>query len=142
MRKKSHRAEPFIATREHHLSETAEDYVEIIYDLISDKGDARTCDIAKQLGVTHVTVIHALERLKKKGFIHSQSHQPITLTEEGEKLAKFSKKRHLLLLEYLITLGVPENIAAIDAEGMEHHISPSTMKAFQIHLEMLIKNDL
>ena len=137
MKKKSNRAEPFIATREHHLSETAEDYVEIIYDIISLKGEARTCEIAEQLGVTHVTVIHALERLKKKGFIHLPPHQPLTLTEDGIKLAVFSKNRHQFLLKYLIALGVPEKIAAIDVEGMEHHISQATIDAFKKHLEKL-----
>lgn len=139
MKKKCKRAEPFIATREHHLSETAEDYVEIVFDLISLKGEARTCDIAEHLGVSHVTVIHTIERLKKKGYLRSKQYQPVTLTEEGIKLASFSKKRHLFLLKYLTALGVPENVAEIDVEGMEHHISQTTIEALQKHLELLKK---
>ena len=139
MKKKCVRAEPFIATRNHHLSETAEDYVEIVSDLISMKGEARTCDIAEQLGVSHVTVVRTIERLKKKGYLRSEQYQPITLTGEGKKLAAFSKERHRLLLEYLIALGIPEPIAAIDVEGMEHHISPTTIAALQKHLTILQK---
>ncbi|CCB86761.1 MULTISPECIES: iron dependent repressor, metal binding and dimerization domain protein [Parachlamydia] len=139
MKKKIHRAVPFIATRNHHLLEVAEDYVEIVQDLITAKGEARVCDIAEYLGVSHVTVIRAVERLKKKGYLTSQQHQPVTLTAEGEKLAAFCKKRHKFLLVYLMALGVPEDIAAIDVEGMEHHISQVTMEAFQKHLEFLQK---
>jgi DtxR family manganese transport transcriptional regulator len=137
MKNKCVRAEPFIATRNHHQSEMAEDYVEIVSDLISQKGKARTCDIAKLLGVSHVTVVRTIERLKKKGYIHSEQHQSITLTEEGAKLAAFSQERHRLLLDYLMALGVPESIAAIDVEGMEHHISSTTIAALQKHLTLL-----
>lgn len=137
MKKKCARAEPFIATRSHHLSETAEDYVEIVSDLTALKGEARTCDIAQQLGVSHVTVIRTVERLKKKGYLLSKQHQPVTLTAAGKELASFSKQRHQFLLEYLKALGVPDPIAAIDVEGMEHHISKETLEAFQKHLEQL-----
>mgnify|MGYP000925789843 CR=1 FL=1 len=137
MKNKCPRAEPFIATRNHHLSETSEDYVEIISDLISEKGEARICDIADQLGVSHVTVIRATERLKKKGYIHSGQYQPITLTAEGRRLASFCKERHKLLLEYLLALDVPESQASIDVEGMEHHISPITIACIKKHLHAL-----
>lgn len=142
MKKKCTRAEPFIATRNHHLSETAEDYVEIVSDLTSLKGEARTCDIAKHLGVSHVTAIRTIERLKKKGYLTSEQYQPIMLTEEGHKLASFSKERHQFLLEYLKILGVPEDIAAIDVEGMEHHISQATLDAFKRHFDILKENRL
>lgn len=137
MKKNCHRAEPFIETRNHHDSELAEDYVEIISDLIALKGEARVSDISEYLGVSHVTVVRTIERLRKKGYLSTAQHQPVVLTEEGAKLAKFSKERHLFLLKYLTALGVPENIAAIDVEGMEHHVSQTTMDAFQRHLQSL-----
>lgn len=139
MKKKSMRSEPFIATRNHHSAETAEDYVEIVFDLIEQKGEARTCDIAKLMGVSHVTVIRTIERLKKKGYF--QLEQSIALTNAGAALAAFSKERHRFLLEYLMSLGVPDDIAAIDVEGMEHHISQETIAAFQRHLHRLKKDD-
>lgn len=133
------KAESFIATRNHHISETAEDYVEMVADLIHEKGEARVCDIAQNLGVSHVAVVRMVKRLKKKGFVHSEPHQSITLTHEGSMLASLSKKKHSFLLEYLIALGVPEDIAAIDVEGMEHHISEETIEAFQKHLDKVKK---
>jgi len=137
MKKSIFRAEPFIATRIHHLSELAEDYVELISDLILNKGEAKIKDIADHMGVSHVTVIRTIQRLKKKGYVSSEKHQSLTLTDEGIKLATYSKKRHEFLLKYFITLGVPENIAKIDAEGMEHHISPTTIMVLQKHLASL-----
>lgn len=129
------RSQPFIQTRKQHGDEIAEDYVELIADLISSKGSAKVADIAKLLGVSHVTVLRTLERLRKKGLL--EDRDGILLTEAGAKLAEFSHTRHLFLLKYLITLGVPEEIAAIDVEGMEHHISQVTMEAFQKHLMQL-----
>lgn len=139
MKKKSPRSRPFIATRNHHVAETAEDYVEIISDLTEQKGEARTCDIAEQLGVSHVTVIRTIKRLEKKGLLVTKQHQPVVLTPEGEKLAEMSKKRHKFLMEYLTFLGVPEDIAEIDVEGIEHHISPATMEAFERQMATLSK---
>lgn len=131
------KAQPFIETRNHHESELAEDYVEIIAELISLRGEARVSDIAKCLGVSHVTVVRTIERLKKKGFLCAEPHQPITLSTEGQALAKFCRERHLFLLKYLTALGVPESVAAIDVEGMEHHISQTTMEAFKKQLHLL-----
>jgi len=134
--KKNTVAQRFIETRNHHDSELAEDYVEIIADLTATKGEARVLDVSESLGVSHVTVIRAIARLKKKGYIASQS--PITLTPGGAKLAQFSKERHLFLLKYLTALGIPDQVAAIDVEGMEHHVSQTTMDAFASHLKNLL----
>lgn len=137
MKKKCSRAEPFIATRRHHELETAEDYVEIVSDLIAQKKEARTCDIADQLGVSHVTVVRTIKRLEKKGYFVSKQHQPVSLTSEGKKLALKCKKRHQFLLDYLIELGVPEETAQIDVEGIEHHISLITMEALKKHFDKI-----
>jgi DtxR family transcriptional regulator, manganese transport regulator len=131
MKNPSERAKSFIATREHHLSEIAEDYVEIISDLLLQKGKARVCDLAKFLGISHVTVIRTIERLKKQELVNTTKDHPITLTAKGSELALFCKQRHLFLLKYLISLGVPTHIAEIDAEGMEHHVSPETLQALK-----------
>lgn len=126
----------FIATRHHHFLEIAEDYVEMIADLIEVKGEARTCDIAKVLGVSHVTVVRTIQRLTKKGLVYAKQHKPIMLTEEGKQLALFCKQRHNFLLDYLIAIGVPEEVAMVDIEGMEHHISATTLEALRRQLEL------
>ena len=128
------RAEPFIATRKHHHKENAEDYTELIADLIASEGEARTCEIAKQMGVSHVTVVKILKRLQEEELITTAPHKPIRLTEHGKKLAANCKRRHEILLRWLLAIGVPEEIAVIDVEGMEHHISPETLEAIQRQL--------
>ena len=134
---KTDRATSFIATRQRNLLETAEDYVELVAELIASKGAARACDIATRLGVSHVTVVRTLRRLQQKGYLHAEPHRPITLTKSGEELALFSKSRHDFILKYLLAIGVPEEIALIDTEGMEHHISLQTLEAFHRQMEVL-----
>lgn len=111
-----------------------EDYTELIADLIAHRGKARVCDIARELGISHVSVLKTLNRLIKEGFLTKDSHQVLHLTEEGKQMAALSKKKHLILFEFLKYLGVPEEVAATDVEGMEHHISPMTLKAIETYL--------
>lgn len=134
MNKKTIRSKPFIATRQHHLKEAAEDYTELIADLIESEGEARTCEVARHLGVSHVTVLRTVQRLQKEGYVTTANQRPIMLTAKGKKLASYSKKRHEILLKFLRSLGIPEEIAAIDVEGMEHHVSPETLQAIENHL--------
>jgi len=131
MNKKNARSAPFIATRRHHHDEIAEDYTELIDMLVQTKGEARTCEIAKNLGISHVTAIRTLKRLQREGYLETAPHRPVTLTLKGKRLAVKAKKRHELLLAFLLKLGVSKKIAEIDAEGMEHHLSPETLKAIQ-----------
>jgi len=125
---------PFIETRKHHHLETAEDYTELVADLIEKKGEARTCEIAKEMGISHVTASKTIQRLQNEGFLKTSSHRPVHLTKKGEALAKYAKERHQVLLQFLKSLGVPDDIAAIDVEGMEHHISPATLQAIKKQL--------
>lgn len=126
-------AEPFIATRNHHNSELAEDYVEVVHDLLQQNEEVRVCDIAGRMGVSHVTVIRTLDRLKKRGYF--QDVPDILLTAEGRALAVRCKERHTFLVGYLMALGVPEAVAKIDVEGMEHHVSLETLTAFKKQLD-------
>ncbi len=120
----------FAHMRTAHLSENTEDYVELIYELHQQKGIARSVDIAKYLGVSKPTVSKTLSRLHKEGFIICQAYHPIALTNKGTELAKYCQARHKIVLDFLLTIGVPKNIAEIDAEGLEHHASPETLQAF------------
>ena len=121
----------FAQTRKAHANELAEDYVEIIADLIDTTGEARVVDIAGRLGVSHVTVIRTLARLQKIGLVTTRPYRSIFLTDEGRKLAIQSRKRHEIVLNFLLALGVPAAAANTDAEGIEHHVSPPTLAAFE-----------
>ena len=114
----------------------------MIADLIACKGQARTGDIAKHMGISHVTALKTIRRLQEKGYLETSMHKPVTLTSKGQDLAAYSKKKHQVLMDFLTTIGVPEDIAAIDVEGMEHHVSASTLEVFEEHLNKLRKEEL
>lgn len=126
-------AESLRQTRREHASETAEDYVEAIADLTASLGEARVVDLARRLGVTHVTVNRTLARLQREGFVSVQPYRAIFLTPPGHKLAAECHKRHSVVIAFLRSLGIPEKVAEIDAEGIEHHVSPATLAAFARH---------
>ena len=108
-----------------------EDYCELIADLIDEQGEARAVDIAKRLGVSHVTVVNAVNRLQRDGYVSSQPYRAIFLTDAGRKLAAMSKRRHSIVLRFLEALGVDRETACSDAEGIEHHVSEATLAAFE-----------
>lgn len=121
----------FARIRNDHAKELAEDYLELIDDLASANGEARAVDLAAQLGVSHVTVTKTVARLKRDGLVTSQPYRSIFLTPEGKRIADNARSRHQSVLQFLITLGVPPEAAEIDAEGIEHHISPATLKVMR-----------
>jgi DtxR family transcriptional regulator, manganese transport regulator len=124
-------AETFRRSRRDRASETAQDYVEAIADLTAAVGEARVTDLARRLGVTHVTVNRTLARLQQAGFVNTKPYRAISLTGTGRRLAKESKRRHETVVAYLCSIGVPEKTAELDAEGIEHHVSPETLAAFE-----------
>src|SRR5580698_5230824 len=124
-------AESFRRSRRDRASEIAQDYVEAIADLSADLGEARVTDLARRLGVTHVTVNRTLRRLQQAGYVHTKPYRAIFLTDNGKKLAEESKIRHETVAAFLRSLGVSEKVSALDAEGIEHHVSPETLAAFE-----------
>lgn len=118
-------------TRRAHATEIAEDYVEMIADLIDDSGEARVVDLARGLGVSHVTVVRTISRLQKEGLVSTRPYRSIFLTEEGERLAERVRARHGTVVALLRALGVSDDVAQADAEGIEHHVSRETLAAFE-----------
>ena len=124
-------AETFRRSRRDRAAETAQDYVEAIADLSASLGEARVVDLSRRLGVTHVTVNRTLARLQKIGFVNTKPYRAIFLTDAGHKLAAECKQRHETVVSFLRSLGISERIAELDAEGIEHHVSPETLAAFE-----------
>ena len=114
-------------TRNDHASETAEDYVEAIADLIAERESCRVTDLSERFGVSHVTVVRIIQRLEREGLVKTEPYQPIELTEKGAAIARESKERHEIVYNFLLVIGVEPEIAAIDSEGIEHHVSPQTL---------------
>ncbi len=118
-------------TRREHATETAEDYAEAIAELSATVGEARAVDLARRLGVSHVTVIRTVGRLQRDGYVRTQPYRSIFLTDKGRRLAEASRRRHDIVVAFLRRLGIPAAIARADAEGIEHHVSPETLAAFR-----------
>lgn len=117
--------------RRDHSAEIAEDYVETIAQLMRDRGEARTVDIARRLGVSHVTVTKTISRLQKEGLVRSEPYRSIFLTDHGHSQAMRIEERHKLVVQFLRALGVNANDAETDAEGIEHHVSDATLAAIK-----------
>jgi DtxR family manganese transport transcriptional regulator len=107
-----------------------EDYVELIADLLASTGEARPTDIARRLGVSHVTAVKTISRLKREGVATARPYRGVFLTESGQELATRVRTRHRLVVDVLLAVGVPVEAAEADAEGIEHHVSETTLKAF------------
>jgi len=124
-------AERFERVREAHQTETAEDYVELIAELIDSRGEARMVELAGRLGVTHATVNKVIGRLQRDGLVTSRPYRAIFLTDTGRALAARMRHRHRVVAAFLLALGVSDEVAELDAEGIEHHVSEETVAAFE-----------
>jgi DtxR family transcriptional regulator, manganese transport regulator len=134
MKSKAHpsaklRSAAFSRTRKDHSRELQEDYVELIAELIDERGEARGSDIAMRLGVANATVVKMLKKLSEQGLVTQQPYREIHLTGDGWKLAEDGQRRHKLVETFLLALGVAPETARIDSEGIEHHVSDETLRA-------------
>lgn len=121
--------------RADHESEIAEDYVEAISDLESKHGQCRGADLARFFAVSHATVTQTIARLKEAGLVDLEPYGPICLTSRGRKIARQARSRHETVLKFLLAIGVSEDSARVDAEGIEHHVSDETLACFQQVIE-------
>lgn len=124
-------ARRFARARECQASAVQEDYVEMIGDLIAAHGEARIADIAERMGVAQPTATKAIGRLKREGLATSRPYRGIFLTDAGAELAERVRARHRTVVALLVAVGVPAEIAEIDGEGLEHHVSATTLAAFE-----------
>ena len=123
-------ANAFRQSREARRKALTEDYVELIGDLVAERGEARSVDIATRFGVTQATVAKAIGRLKREGFVRAERYGTLHLTPAGDTLAAASRIRHKTVVDFLKSIGVADDIAERDAEGIEHHVSEETLRAF------------
>lgn len=128
-------ADRFTNARANRSTALVEDYVELIADLIDEFGEARLTDIARRLGVAHPTANKAVNRLKRDGLAISRPYRGVFLTEAGAALAREVKARHRLVVRLLLAVGVPADAAEMDAEGIEHYVSETTLQAFDVFLK-------
>jgi DtxR family manganese transport transcriptional regulator len=127
-------ADRFSRVRSARSASMLEDYTELIADLIAANGEARITDIARRLGVAHPTASKSIARLKREGLATARPYRGIFLTEAGQAMADKVRQRHRLVVDLLLAVGAPRESAEADAEGIEHYVSQTTLRAFEAFL--------
>lgn len=117
-----------------------EDYLEVIYHLIQDKGYANTVEIAENLRVKPASVSSMLGRLAARDYLVHERYRGVRLTDKGVKIAKSVIARHSIISELLLMLGVEGEVAYQDTEGIEHHLQPVTIHKIEGLVDFLRKN--
>lgn len=108
-----------------------EDYLEVIYELIQQKGYATTADISKYLNVSSPSVTKMVKKLDENHYLIYEKYRGLRLTGDGINIAKNIREKHSLFAEFLKMIGVEDGIAHLDAEGIEHHLHPQTIKKLE-----------
>lgn len=121
----------FAHAREGDRTAVTEDYLELIADLLDGEGEARAVDVARRLGVSQATVTAAVGRLQRAGLVETRPYRGLFLTGEGRAMAEAARRRHALVVRFLLAVGLDPATAEADAEGIEHHVSETTLAAFE-----------
>ena len=116
-----------------------EDYLEVIYELVQQKGYATIIDISQYLNVSSPSVTKMVKRLDETGYLKYEKYRGICLTQQGIDVAMSIHQRHSLLAEFLKMIGVDKDIANKDAEGIEHHLHPQTLKKLEEFVKTIKK---
>lgn len=109
------------------ITSTREDYLEMLYLLIKEKGYATTVDMANHLHVKSPAVTMMMKKLDVEGFVEYEKYRGVTLTSKGEKVAKLIVNRHRIISKFLRILGVKKEIVQKDIEAIEHVIDEETI---------------
>ena len=109
-------------------SQSAEDYLERIHELIEAKGTAHVADIAQSLNVGQPSVTSMVQKLADNGYLRYEKYRSITLTDEGRAVALHIRDRHIVLANFFTLFGLDDETQARDIEGIEHHLSPDTLQ--------------
>ncbi len=117
-----------------------DDYLEQILNLIEEKGYARPVDISKNLGISQASVTNMLRRLDGEGLVKHEKYRGTILTQQGRTIADAIITRHAALTEFLRLFDIDEETIYNDVEGMEHHVSKSTLKVITSLVDELKKN--
>jgi len=113
------------------IQESAENYLETILFLEKRLNKVRSIDIANELNYSKPSVSVAMKNLKNNKYIEIDSDGYIKLLDKGLKIAEKMYERHTLLSNWLISLGVPSDIATEDACRIEHIISTESFEAIK-----------
>jgi Mn-dependent DtxR family transcriptional regulator len=108
-------------------SQSAEDYLERIHELIEEKGYARVVDIASSLKVRQASVTSMVQKLAEAGYLKYEKYRGLIMTEQGLEVARRIKSRHETLSRFFSLFGIDAESQRQDIEGIEHHLSADTV---------------
>ncbi|MBI3881438.1 MAG: transcriptional regulator MntR [Verrucomicrobia bacterium] len=108
-------------------SQSAEDYLERIHELIQEKGRARVVDIASSLRVKEASVTSMVQKLGEAGYLNYEKYRGLILTDKGREVARRIQQRHATLSRFFSLMGIAPAAQQSDIEGIEHHLSPETL---------------
>lgn len=108
-------------------SQSAEDYLERIHELIQEKGYARVVDIASSLDVKQASVTSMVQKLDELGYLNYVKYRGLVLTDKGREVATRIQKRHETLSRFFSLFGLSAETQQQDIEGIEHYLSPATV---------------
>lgn len=117
-----------------------EDYLEVISELVELKGYATTLDVSRYMNVSAPSATKMLQRLDENGYLKYEKYRGIHLTQKGNNLAETIRQKHGILLEFFEILGIEHETANQDAEGIEHHLNPKTIKQLRKFITYLKSN--
>ena len=117
-----------------------EDYLEVISELVELKGYATTLDISRYMNVSAPSVTKMLHRLDDSGFLEYEKYHGINLTDKGSQVAEGIRQKHGILLEFFEILGIGDEIANQDIEGIEHHLNTKTIRQLRKFITFLKSN--
>ena len=109
-------------------SQSAEDYLERIHELIEQKGYARVVDIASSLKVKQASVTSMVQKLGEDGYLKYEKYRGLVLTDKGREVARAIQNRHITLSRFFSLFGLDAETQVRDIEGIEHHLSPATVE--------------
>ena len=109
-------------------SQSAEDYLERIHELIEQKGYARVVDIASSLKVKQASVTNMVQKLGEAGYLKYEKYRGLMLTDKGRDVASKIRRRHATLSRFFSLFGLDAETQGHDIEGLEHHLSAETVE--------------
>ncbi|PWR71507.1 metal-dependent transcriptional regulator [Methanospirillum lacunae] len=108
------------------ISQRKEDLLEVIFEIVQEKGYAKSRDIAAALQITPATVTDGFKRLSDAGLVNYEPYGGVTLTDAGSRIARRTKDSHLIIRRLLELAGVEAQTADREACIMEHGLSPDS----------------
>lgn len=119
------------------LTKALEEYVKVIHDLELRDGSAAASEVAQRLGVKAPSVTAALHKLDALGMVEYKPYQEVKLTKQGRQLAEKLDWRHKTLMEFLLMIGVDEEVAKTDACEIEHVVHRETIEKLSSYLQVV-----